>query len=158
MSQRLRGQQTTKGAVARSSWPLHSLAAQVLARSVKIGFLDFSKHSSIEALAEWHYVRALGNTGKTPQQLEAAGAEDGYSSRGGQHHRPQRWGEYAQLLRAIDAARDKLTEQARKASQQPHCLARVEPVAAARELDEQRKLLRLSVCEFREFLNHTGKG
>jgi hypothetical protein len=34
-----------------------------------------------------------------------------------------------------------------------HC-----PVVAARELDAQRVLLQLSVCEYREFLNHTGKG
>jgi hypothetical protein len=63
-----------------------------------------------------------------------------------------------QLLKAIEAARDRLTEQARRASQQPHRVAQVAPVAAARELDAQRTLLKLSVCEYREFLNHTGKG
>jgi len=63
-----------------------------------------------------------------------------------------------QLLKAIESARDRLTEQARKASQQPHRVAQVGPVAAARELDAQRVLLQLSLCEYREFLNHTGKG
>ncbi|WIA17347.1 hypothetical protein OEZ85_014210 [Tetradesmus obliquus] len=96
--------------------------------------------------------------GKTPQQLEAAGADDGYQWRGGQQHRPQRWAEYVQLLKAIEAARDRLTDKACTASQTPHRVARVEPVAAARELDAPRTLLRLSVCEYREFLNHTGKG
>jgi hypothetical protein len=126
--------------------------------AAKIGFPDLSKHGSIEQLASWYYDDALADTGKTPQQLETAGAEDGYRWRGGQQHRPQRWAEYVQLLKAIEAARDRLTEQARKASQQPHRVAQVGPVAAARELDAQRVLLQLSVCEYREFLNHTGKG
>ncbi|WIA21845.1 hypothetical protein OEZ85_004221 [Tetradesmus obliquus] len=101
---------------------------------------------------------AIRSLCKTPQQLEAAGADDGYQWRGGQQHRPQRWAEYVQLLKAIEAARDRLTDKACTASQTPHRVARVEPVAAARELDAQRTLLRLSVCEYREFLNHTGKG
>lgn len=63
-----------------------------------------------------------------------------------------------QLLKAIEAARDRLTDEARKASQQPHREPTVGPVEAARGLDAQRALLQLSVCEYREFLNHTGKG
>jgi hypothetical protein len=93
----------------------------------------------------WNYDDALADTGKTPKQLETAGAEDGYSWRGGQQHRPQRWAEHVQLLKAIEAAWNRLTEQARKASQQPHQVAQVGPVAAARELDAQRMLLQLSV-------------
>lgn len=91
------------------------------------------------------------------KQLEAAGAVDGYSWRGGQKHRPQRWAEYVQLLKAIEAGRDRLTQQAREAPQQPQDVALVGPVEAALELDAQRELLQLSLCEFREFLNHTGK-
>jgi hypothetical protein len=63
-----------------------------------------------------------------------------------------------QLLKAIEAARDRPTEQARKPSQHPHRVAQVGPVAAGHKLDAQRVLLQLSVCEYKEFLNHTGKG
>jgi hypothetical protein len=44
----------------------------------KIGFPDLSKQGSVEELASWYYVDALADTGKTPQQLETAGAGDGY--------------------------------------------------------------------------------
>ena len=109
-------------------------------------------------LAEWYYVNTLGNTGQTPQQLEAAGSDNNYEWRGGPRHRFQRWSEYVQLLNAIEAERNRLTDQERHNSSHPHRVTQVDAVAAARELDLQRKRLMLSLCEFREYKAGTGKG
>jgi hypothetical protein len=122
----------------------------------KIGFPDLSKQASLADLAVWYYMAPHKDTGKTPQQLEAA--EDNYAWRGGPRHRYQRWAEYEQLLRAIEAEQDRLTDKKRSNTSNPHRVVRVDAVAAGASLDVQRQTLGLSVCEYREFINGKGKG
>lgn len=124
----------------------------------KIGFPDLSTHKTLAELADWYYVRHLGDTGKTPQQLEAVGQDDNYAWRGGARHSFQRWAEYEQLLRAIEAERGRLTEEERSKSSHPHRVVQVDAVTAAVKLDARRQELCLSLCEYREYNNGSGKG
>lgn len=124
--------------------------------AVRIGFPNLSSHQTLRELAQWYYISELGDSGKTPQQLEA---EPDKQWRGGARGpRFQRWAEYDQLLKAIEKQRDVLTEQARKSSAHPQRVLQVDAVTAASALDEERIALGLSVCEYREFVLGKGKG
>jgi hypothetical protein len=115
-------------------------------------FPDLSSHASLSELAEWYYVQSYRNTGKTPQQLEVDGRGDKQQWRGGHRHRIQRWNEYVQLLRAIEQQRSAMQDERRRSSHNAHCVATVDEVSAARELDRQRERLGLSVCEYRQYI------
>jgi hypothetical protein len=128
------------------------------ASKAKVGFPDLSTFKTVADLAEWYYLTPLADTGRTPQQLEAAGADDSFAWRGGPQHRHQRWAEYQQLLRAIEAECDILTSKQRSTSNNPHRIVRVEPVIGGQQLDVQRSELGLTVCEYREYINKKGKG
>jgi hypothetical protein len=124
----------------------------------KKGFPSLSTHASLAELAEWYYVNPLGSTGQTPQQLEQAGKADGQQWRGGHRYRHQRWAEYEQLLRVIEGCRAELNEDSRRSNSNPHRVADVGAVEAARELDRERVRLGLTVCEYREYKMQRGKG
>jgi hypothetical protein len=115
-------------------------------------FPDLSSHASLAELAEWYYVQSYRNTGKTPQQLEVDGRSDKQQWRGGHRHRIQRWNEYVQLLRVIEQQRSAMQDERRRSSHNAHCVATVDEVSAARELDRQRERLGLSVCEYRQYI------
>lgn len=148
------GQGATKQQLGSSS----SKAVKGKSSEAKVGFPALSKHSTLAQLAEWYYFLPHQDTGKTPQQLEAAGQDDDYQWRGGSRHRHQRWAEYVQLLKAIEAEQDRLTDEERRRSSHPHRVVRVGAEAAALRLDGQRSELGLSVCEYREYVNGKGKG
>jgi hypothetical protein len=119
------------------------------------GFPELSTHKTLVELAEWYYINTLDDTGRTPQQLEAAGKADKQQWRGGDlprsQSRFQRWAEYEQLLRKIEQCREQLDTEQRRGSINPHRLAAVDVVTAARELDRQRVRLGLTVSEYRQY-------